>query len=264
MRARAASSSRLVRACAIALAGCACCASGAHAAQSVKLRVAFDPDVAGQRTTIKLDLRVGDQTNAAPAPLTGLDLRLPTNMGIATTTLGESNCNPASLIGGGLDGCSANARIGFGSATTVVPVGDRTVQEKVSLNALMGPPAEDRLEVLFYIEGLSPVLTRLVLPSVLQSDSQPFGEQLDTTVPLIQAWPEGPNLALETFDSTIGPLGLTYHREVRGREVSYRPKGVRVPETCPPGGYPFAAVLHFEDGSQSTADYRVPCAKRTL
>jgi hypothetical protein len=244
------------------LAGCGCCASAACATQSVKLRVGFDPDVAGRRTTIELKLRVGGPGGAPPAPITSLDLQMPANMGIATTTLGQSNCDPAELINAGLDGCSANARVGFGSATAVVPVGAQTVEEKVSLNALMGPPVEDREEVLFYVEGLSPVFTRLVLPSVVQSSSPPFGEQLDTTVPLIQVWPEGPNLALETFDSTIGPLGLTYHREVDGRSVPYHPHGVRVPETCPPGGYPFSAVLHFEDGSQSTTNYDVPCAKR--
>ncbi len=260
--ARAASILRLARTVALALAGCAFCASGAQAAQGVKLGVAFDPDSAGQRTTIELKLRINGQGDTPPAPMTSLDLRLPANMGIATTTLGQSNCNPAQLIRAGLDGCSANARIGLGSAAAVLPVGERSVQEKVSLSALMGPPAEDRLEVLFYVEGLSPVLTRLVLPSVVVSGLPPFGEQLETTVPLIQAWPEGPNLALETFDSTIGPLGLTYHRTVGGRSVSYRPQGVRVPETCPPGGYPFAAVAHFEDGSQATSNYSVPCAKR--
>jgi hypothetical protein len=244
----------------LALAGCACCASAAYAAQSVKLRVAFDPDVAGRRTTIELELRASGPGGTPPAPMTSLDLRLPANMGIATTTLGQSNCNPSELIRAGLGGCSSNARIGMGSATAVVPIGERAVQEKVSLNALMGPPGEDRLEVLFYVEGLYPVLTRLVLPSVVMPGFPPFGEQLETTVPLIQAWPEGPNLALETFDSTIGPLGLTYHRTVGGRRISYRPQGVRVPETCPRGGYPFAAVLHFEDGSQATANYGVPCA----
>jgi hypothetical protein len=252
----------LARALVLLLAGWAYCAGVAHASQNVKLRVAFDPDMAGQRTTVEFELRIGDSTNTTPAPMTGLDLRLPANMGIATTTLGQSNCNPAALIRAGLGGCSANARIGFGNATAVVPIGEQTVQEKVALNALMGPPVEDRLEVLFYVEGLSPVLTRLVLPSVVQSDLPPFGEQLDTSIPLVQAWPEGPNLALETFDSTIGPLGLTYHREVKGHSVAYRPQGVRVPETCPPGGYPFAAVLHFEDGSQATAAYSVPCARR--
>jgi hypothetical protein len=261
MRGCAARTSGLLWMFALVLLCCASWTSAAHAAQSVKLRVAFDPDVAGQRTTIELKLRVDGPAGTPPAPMTSLDLQLPTGMGIATTTLGQSNCDSSELIRAGLTGCSANARIGTGSATAVVPVGGRAVDERVSLNAMMGPPVEDHLEVLFYVEGLSPVLARLVLPSVVMSGSPPFGEQLDTTVPLIQTWPEGPDLALETFDSTIGPLGLTYHREVDGRSVPYHPQGVRIPKACPPGGYPFAAVLHFEDGSQRTANYSVPCAK---
>jgi hypothetical protein len=46
---------------------------------------------------------------------------------------------------------------------------------------------------------------------------------------------------------------------VNGRTVSYRPHGVSVPKRCPPGGYPFAAELTFEDGTSTTADYNIPC-----
>jgi hypothetical protein len=246
----------------VALGGCACLAGDASAAQSVKLGVAFEPDRPGARTTIKLALRISGPGGAVPVPVRSLDLRLPANMGIATTTLGESNCDPAALIAGGLRGCSANARIGFGDATAVVPAGSREVRERASLDALMGPPAQDRLEVLFYVEAREPVFAQLVLPSVLLSDAQPFGERLDTSIPLIQAWPDGPDLALETFVSTIGPLHLTYHREVNGKTIAFHPHGVRVPRTCPAGGYPFGALLGFQDGTHTTAVYRVPCPPR--
>jgi hypothetical protein len=182
-------------------------------------------------------------------------------MGIATTTLGQANCEPADLIYGGLHGCSANARIGFGDATAIVPLASGGVQEKASLNALMGPPAESRLEVLFYVEALFPVYAQLVLPGVVLSDTHPFGEQIVTSIPLVQAWQEGPYVALETFQSTIGPLHLTYHRQVNGRTVSYHPHGVSIPKRCPSGGYPFTAELHFQDGSQTNANYHVPCPR---
>ena len=117
------------------------------AAQTAKLRVAFDPYLLGRRTTIQLSLRVNGPHGAPPAPLTSLVLRLPPNMGIATTTLGQANCEAPRLIQEGLGGCSANARIGGGEASAVVPVGAQTVQEKASLTALMGPAVEDRLEV---------------------------------------------------------------------------------------------------------------------
>lgn len=253
---------RPVRALALALLACACLASGAHAAQTAKLRVSFDPYLLGGRTTIELSLRVSGPHGAPPAPVTSLALRLPPNMGIATTTLGQANCEPAQLVAGGLRGCSPNARIGGGEATAVVPVGARAVQEKAALAALMGPPTQDRLEVLFYVEALSPVFAQLVLPSVVEEDSSPYGERLDTQVPLVQAWPDGPDLALETFSSTIGPLHLTYHRRVGGRSLAYHPSGIRLPHTCVKGGFPFGASLSFEDGSDATAVYRVPCRSR--
>lgn len=252
----------LARSLALVLAGIACFASRADASQGVKLKVTLDPNVAGERTTIELALRVSGPGGATPVPVTGLDLLLPADMGIATTTLGESNCDPIALIDGGLQGCSANARIGFGEATAVVPVGSQSVQEKASLNALMGPSVEDRLEVLFYLEALEPVFARFVLPSMLLSGALPGSEQLDTSVPVIPAWPEGPDLALETFDSTIGPSHLTYHRQVNGRTISYSPHGVRLPRICPQGGYPFSAIVSFQDATQTTANYRVPCPPR--
>jgi hypothetical protein len=251
---------RFIRACALALAGCAFVASSAGAAQTAKLRVSLDPDVAGQRTTIELSLRMTGPGGSPPAPLRSFDLRLPADMGIATTTLGQANCQPARLLDAGLDGCSVNARIGFGSATAVVPVGSQSVHERASLDALMGPATEDHLEVLFYVEALEPVSARLVLPGAVQEDVQPYGEQLDTSVPLIQTWPEGPDLALETFSSTIGPLHLTYFRRLGGKTVPYYPRGIRIPRVCPPGGYPFAALLNFQDGSHAVASYHVRCS----
>lgn len=234
-------------------------ASGAGAAQLARLRVSFDPYVLGGRTTIKLALRVSGPHGVSPSPVRGLALRLPPNMGIATTTLGQANCEPTQLILGGLHGCSANARLGGGEASAVVPVGAQTVQEKALLTALMGPAVEDRLEVLFYVEALAPVFAQLVLPSVVEEDRSPFGERLDTQVPLVQTWPDGPDLALQTFTSTIGPLHLTYHRQVGNRTLSYHPNGIRLSQTCPRGGFPFGALLSFQDGSTSSAAYHVPC-----
>lgn len=250
---------RLIRVFVLVLTGYACFASGAGAAQTAKLRVLLDPDRAGQRTTIELSLHIAGPDGSPPASLSSFDFRLPANMGIATTTLGQANCQATRLIEAGLNGCSANARIGFGNATAVVPVGSGSIHERASLNALMGPPAEDHLEVLFYVEALEPVSAHLVFAGDVQEDTPPYGEQLDTSVPLIQAWPEGPDLALETFSSTIGPLHLTYFRKLGGKTVPYYPHGIRIPRVCPQGGYPFAASLNFQDGTHTTALYRVPC-----
>jgi hypothetical protein len=149
-----------------------CIVSSASAAQTATLKVAFSPDRAGARTTITLSLRI---FGSPPAPVTSFDLRLPAGMGIATSTLGEANCRRAALLALGLAGCSPDARLGFGTATAVVPLEPHSVQETATTEALMGEPAEDRLEVLFYLEASSPVYAQLVLPSVLEEAPAPYG-----------------------------------------------------------------------------------------
>jgi hypothetical protein len=253
---------RIARPVAVVLATCACCAGGASAAQTVKLRVAFHPNVPGQRTTIALAVRIRGPSGAPPSPVRSFDLRLPANVGIATTTLGQANCEPAALIASGLGGCSSNARIGYGTASAVIPVGSESIHETASLNAVLGPAAENRVEVLWYVQAGQPVFAQLVLPSVVEEAGPPYGDEVVVAVPLVQAWPEGPDLALETFDSSIGPMGLTYHRHVAGKTVAFHPRGIRIPRACPAGGYGFAALLSFQDGTQSTGTYRVPCPRR--
>lgn len=234
----------------------------ATAAQSVKLKVTFQPNRLGARTTIEFAFAINGPHGQVPSPVRSLDLRLPAQMGIATTTLGQANCYPELLIEHGLHGCSANARIGFGDALAVIPHRPRNIAEKVSINALMGPPASERLEVIFYAEGISPVFAQLVLPGLVLGDSEPFGERINTAIPLVPAWPEGPNVSLERFRSTIGPLHLTYHRQVNGKTVFYKPHGISVPTRCPHSGFPFEAHLTYEDGTTTNTITRVPCPGR--
>lgn len=251
----------LARALAVVFAVCACFAGNAGAVQSVKLHVAFHPDIRGQPTTIALAVRVLGPRGNPPSPVTSFDLRLPTGMGIASTTLGQANCEPVALIASGLGGCPGNARIGFGTTNAVVPVGAESVHEIASLDAVMGPAMENRVEVLWYVQANRPVFAQLVLPSVVEEGRPPYGEELAVSVPLIQAWPEGPYLALETFDSSLGPAGLIYHRQVAGHTIAFRPRGIRIPQACPRGGYGFSALLSFQDGTHSTGAYRVPCPR---
>ncbi len=241
---------------------CMVFAGSAGAAPSVKLGVAFHPNVPGQRTTITLAVRVRGPNGASPSPVTSFDLRLPTNMGIASTTLGQANCEAAALIASGLKGCSSNARIGYGTASAVVPIGPESFREIASLDAVMGPAIENRVEVLWYVQAAQPVFAQLVLPSVVEEAAPPYGEELDVAVPLVQTWPEGPDLALETFDSSLGPAGLTYHREIAGKTMAFHPLGIRIPRVCPSGGYGFAVLLSFRDGTHATSTYRVPCQRR--
>lgn len=248
--------------CALVGAVAFCASASAFAlsgAPSAGMHVAFVPDLAGARTTIELSLNIRGSAGGPPPPLRSMALRLPAGMGIATTTLGEANCAPASLIAAGLSGCSANALLGFGSATAVVPVGSGNVIEHAVLHPLMGPAHENEVEVLFYAQASTPVFAQLVLPGVLQEDAAPFGERLQTSVPLVEVWPEGPDLTLQSIVATIGPEHLIYHHRVGSKTVTFRPRGVRIPGRCPSQGYPFGALLNFIDGTTANASFRVSC-----
>lgn len=227
--------------------------------QTVQLKVALEPDKAGTPTTIHIGFRIWGPHRTPPSALTNLTLRLPENMGLATTTLGQAICYPHPLLEDGLAGCSENARLGFGDAVAVVPLRAHPIYERASLTALMGPPVGTHIQVLFYAEGLSPVFAQFVFPGVLFSDVHPFGDRINTAIPLVAPWPEGPNIAITRFSSTIGPLHLVYHRQVNGKRIAYRPHGITVPRHCPRGGFPFAALLTFEDGTTTESLVHVSC-----
>jgi hypothetical protein len=228
----------------------------------VTLSASFKPDRLGARTTIEFGFQVRSTIpRRAPSPVTDVVLHLPAGMGLATSTLGLANCEPAALIAGGVNGCSANARIGFGSAVVAVPAENEPVEEEGSLTALVGPPNSEHLEVLFYAEGRSPVFAQLVFPGRLLDDDPPFGGLLNTVIPPIPTWPGGPNVAVTRMTSTIGPRGLTYYRHVHGKIVPFHPRGIAVPKHCPRRGFPFRVDIAFMDGTRQSATSAVRCPR---
>jgi hypothetical protein len=247
------------------LAASALCMSAplsAQAAQTVSLETSFHPNRLGARTTIEFGFQVHNTVSRqAPSPVTNIDLHLPAGLGLATSTLGLANCAPLALIAGGVSGCPANARIGFGSAIVAVPAQGEPIEEQGSLTALVGLPNSEHLEVLFYAEGHSPVFAQLVFPGSVLDDSAPFSGRLDTAIPLTPTWPGGPDVAVTRMTSTIGPRGLTYYRHVHGKFVPFYPRGIAVPKRCPHRGFPFRVDLTFMDGTRQSATSSVPCPR---
>lgn len=234
--------------------------TGAQADQTVTLKTSFVPNRLGARTTIEFEFEVHNtMSGRAPSPITVVDLDMPPGLGLASSSLGLANCEPARLLAEGLEGCPPNARVGFGSATAVVPGLGVPVEEEGTLTALIGPPNPEHLEVLFYAEADRPVYAQLVFPGQLLDGGPSFGERLNTDVPLIPTWPDGPDVEITRMASTIGPLGLTYYRDTRGKLVPFRPRGIALPKRCPRGGFRFRVDLRFLDGTQASATNAVRC-----
>lgn len=234
----------------------------AQARQRVALKAGFTPYRLGEHTTIEFAFQVhGTAPGHALSPVTDLDLRLPAGLGLATSALGLANCEASVLLARGPTGCPANAHIGFGSAMVSVAAEGEPLEEKGSLTVVMGKPDNEHLEVLFLAESRAPVSAQLVFPGHLLEDGAPFGDHLNTTIPLIPTWPGGPDVAITRMSSTIGPLGLTYYRHVHGRAVAYHPRGIALPKRCPRGGFRFRAELSFLDGTSADATHIVPCPR---
>jgi hypothetical protein len=238
-----------------------CCAmpAAAGAAETATLHTSFSPDKLGASTTIGFGFQISDPSGGLPAPLTSLSLNLPAGIDYVTTTLGLAICQPANLLEHGLSGCSPNSRLGYGSALVEVPFGTGAGHEIPEIQALMGPPHNGNLVVLFYANGKEPVYAQIVFQGELVSGSETLGGSLDAAIPLIPSVPSGPPVSILNVQSTIGPSHLTYYKHVHGKRVAFQPQGVSVPLHCPKGGFQFSASFGFSDATSTTAKSAVPC-----
>jgi hypothetical protein len=247
---------------AVALLAAACAPAGGRAAEAVSLHASFSPNRLGASTTIGFGFHIVNTEGGLPAPLTHIDLRMPAGMNYLTSQLGVDSCDPAKLVAHGLSGCSPNARLGFGDAFVEVPFGQATGHEIPNIQALMGPPHNGNVVVLFYADGRAPVYAQLVFQAELLPPAGVFGEDLSTAIPLIPSVTNGPPVSIISVNSTIGPRHLTYYKRVHGRTVPYRPEGVQVPSKCPKGGFKFVADFTFLDGFKTTTKTAIPCPPR--
>lgn len=247
------------RAVTAALLICCCLPATAGAAQTVVLHTSFSPNKLGASTTVGFSFTIANTGGGLPSPLTGLSLHLPAGIDYVTTTLGLSICKPAELVERGLTGCPPNSRIGYGSALVEVPFGQGSGHEIPNIEALMGPPHNGNIVVLFYANGQEPVYAQIVFQGELLPGSGSFGGDLNTVIPLIPSVTNGPPVSILKVESTIGPSHLTYYKHVHGKKVAFHPRGVSVPLSCPRGGFPFSANFSFLDGTSTVATTVVPC-----
>jgi hypothetical protein len=229
--------------------------------QRVTLQTTFAPDKLKTPTTIEFGFHVLSTTpGQVPSPVTDVSLDLPARMGLATSTLGLAQCRPTTLIEQGPEGCPPNARVGIGTAHAELAIQHEIIDENATIHAILGPPiGGENEQVLFYVEAISPVGAQFVFPSEILPAFGRYSGRLNTTIPLIPTWPNGPNISVTSFISTIGPRGLTYYRHANNKIVPFHPRGISVPAHCPHGGFPFRADFTFLDKTNATATSTVPC-----
>jgi hypothetical protein len=232
----------------------------AAAREVVRLQTGLHPNRLGASTTIEFGVAVNSTNSRVPSPVRNIVVRFPAGMNANVSELGLGICEPSRLMSEGPEGCPHNSIVGFGTAVSEVEVEGGILPESANVTTFFGPPKTDN-EVLFYAWGHSPVEAGLVFSGQLRKENgvSEFGSAMETDVPLVPTWPEGPDVALTHFESTVGPDNLTYYVHNHGKIEAFRPRGIAVPTTCPRGGFRFAVELSFIDGTKASARSRVHC-----
>jgi hypothetical protein len=246
----------------LATAGPAPAHATASAGTSATLHVRLVPKRLGHDTTIEFGFKLQGEHGRVPPPVTTIALLYPHNFGIFTSGLGLASCTVPTLEALGPKGCPSRSLMGYGTATGAVQVGNQVVDEKALTEVFMAPFENGEIVLSFFLDAFTPLEAERVFRGALQPASPPYGGALTITVPLIESFAEGPDVALVKLRSTIGPLGITYYERVHGEFVPYKPRGVMLPRRCPRGGFPFAARFAFADGEQLTASKKVLCPRR--
>lgn len=239
---------------AVALALCAATASTARGATTITMSAAFTPNRLGASTTVSLGFQISAPARQVPSPLTGVVFHYPINLGIATTGLGVASCPPAELQAHGASICPPDSRMGSGRARVEIPVGGGVEKENASLALVAGPSPDGYVQLLLAATGLSPVIARIVIPSLLAPG------EFKLAVPLVESLPEAADVSVVSAKLIIGG-NLTYYEPVHGHNVAYRPAGIGIPRSCPRGGFPFSADFAFLDGGHAEARTAVACPR---
>jgi hypothetical protein len=229
---------------------------------TASLSAAFEPERLGGRTTLRFGFQITGPDGQVPPALTAVSLSYPESLGIAFSRLGLVTCTQAQLEASGVSGCPEDSIMGFGSATAEISLGADIVGEPVPLTILRAPDAEGHISLLFDAVGTSPLNTSAVFPGALLPAPAPFGGQVSIDVPLIASLPGAPDVAIVRLRATLGPSGVIYFKPLEGRTIVYRPPGILLPDSCPKGGFPFAAQFSFVDGSHASARAVEACPAR--
>jgi hypothetical protein len=231
----------------------------ASAAQSVTLQATLTPEQLGHGTTIGFSFKIVSPTHEVPPPLTSTEISYPVELAFALSELGLATCSTPTLEVFGVEGCPPNSLMGYGTALAEVPIGPSIASESAQVTIMRTTNQAGRLALLIYVNALSPVSSQITFPGLVLPATAPYGGLLDMSIPLVTSLPEGPDVAVVQFRSTLGPLHLHYHEHIGGRVIEYQPKGVPLPDKCPHGGFRFSARFAFKDGSHSKATTTVPC-----
>jgi hypothetical protein len=238
--------------------------AAAAAAAPVHFGASFDAGARlGHSTALHFSLGVSVKQMA---PVTEVRLLTPGGLELSTSRLGVASCRrPAREIVRVMgpvqhERCPRNSLMGVGSATAGLLLSqERTIFGAAIIELHAGATVDDKPGLLVTADAYNPVRLQLTYQGYLYVPPDPFGLGLAIKIPAIPSPPLGAPIAMSTFALVVGGSSIVYRHTVRGRSVWYRPGGIPLPRSCPPGGFRFRAILRFADGSRRAVDRAVPC-----
>lgn len=228
--------------------------ASARAGQVARISAGFSPLRLGAHTTVSLGFDIRTTDGSLPSALTGIVFRYPPQLGLATSGLGVASCRPARLSFYGPKACPPNSIMGAGSALAEFQISPEISEETAQIALVAGPEHHGYVQLLISATGAYPVAARIVMRALL------LPGRLQFSVPLVPGIPEGPDVAVVRVKTTLGGR-LTYYERRHGKRVAYHPQGVKLPRSCPRGGFRFSATFSFLDGTQTRAHTVIHCPR---
>ncbi len=232
----------------------------AWAAETLTVQASFHPDKLGAPTNVSATGQFHATTTGVPSPVSHVIVYLPA--GLQIDVQGAGTCTATTLEASGPGACPADSRIGLGGGTGLLELAHEVIREPYTLDLFLGPSEDGHLAVLAYVNASSPASFQLVVVAKEIQAPKPYGFGFSVAVPPIPTLPEASNASIESVFLTVGDKDVAYYRKVHGRNRLLHVRGIVVPKRCPGGGFPYRALVSFEDGTSLISTGAIPCPGR--
>lgn len=229
----------------------------AAASGSLTVHASFSPDELGAPTNLSLTSSIVSGGTGVPPPVTKVTLYAPA--GIEVDARGAATCAAVVLEQHGPAGCPVDSRAGFGGGVGVLELPTETIHEPYTLDFFFAGGQRGHLSFLVYASATAPVSDQFVLVAKQVPAPKPYGLGFSVEVPPISTFPGAGDASIESAFVTVGAPNVAYYESVHGRRKLVHLRGVVVPKRCPAGGFPFAGIVDFADGSALSVESTIAC-----
>jgi hypothetical protein len=237
--------------------GCSTSVPPAWGAQSANVQLRFNPDQLNVPTNLTAAATLGALGGGLAAPVTGLVVYLPA--GLRLEVQGAGSCSSAKLEAEGPAACPGDSRIGFGGGVGVIDFAGELTREPFTLDLFLGPSHHGAPTVLGYFSAVAPVAVEMLVRAQEIRAPAPYGLGFNFQIPSIGTLPGLSDASIESLFITLGASDVAFYTTVHGRRVLRHLQGIVTPRRCAAGGFPYEALVSFQDNTNLVTQGAIPC-----